>query len=68
MISTIVIQYFCVELGGQSLGTVPLTINEHLMCLGLGSLSIFAGFIFKIAVPSSLFKFLENEGKAEDEE
>ena len=67
MISTLVIQYLCVEFGGQSLKTVPLSFHEHLICLGLGSLSIFAGFFFKMAIPSSIFKFLEKEDKPEDD-
>ena len=67
MISTLAIQYLCVEFGGQSLKTVPLTIHEHLICIGLGSLSIFAGFFFKMAIPSSIFKCLEKENKPEEE-
>ena len=67
MISTLIIQYLCVEFGGQSLKTVPLTFHEHLICLGLGSLSIFAGFFFKMAIPASIFKFLEKEDKPEDD-
>lgn len=55
MIGTLIIQYFCIEFGGQSLRTVPLTTDEHLICIGLGSLSIFAGFFFKLALPASLF-------------
>lgn len=27
LIGTVIIQYLCVELGGQSLRTVPLTLN-----------------------------------------
>lgn len=56
LISTIVIQYFCVEYGGQSLRTVPLSIHEHLICLGLSSLPIVAGFFFKLALPTKLFE------------
>ena len=63
LVSTLAIQYMCVQMGGQSLKTVPLNTHEHLICLGLGSLSIFAGFIFKVALPASLFKFLEKDEK-----
>lgn len=59
LLSTLVIQILCVEFGGASLKTVPLSKNEHLMCLGLGSLSIWAGLIFKTIIPTSLFTFLE---------
>lgn len=58
MVFTLVVQFVCVEFGGQAIKTVPLTTDEHLICLGLGSLSIFAGFFFKLAIPASLFKFL----------
>jgi len=50
------------------LKTVPLTQREHLICLGLGSLSIFAGFFFKLLVPASLFNFLAPSAKPSDEE
>ena len=60
LLLTFAIQMLCVELGGQSLKTVPLTQREHLICLGLGSLSIFTGFFFKLLVPASLFNFLSN--------
>ena len=55
LIATIAIQIACVEFGGSSLRTVPLTQHEHLICLGLGSLPIFFGPIFKILVPASIF-------------
>ena len=61
LVLTLIIQIACVELGGQSLKTVQLTKNEHLICLGLGSLSIFAGFFFKLLVPVSLFNFLSKK-------
>lgn len=61
LVLTLIIQIACVELGGQSLKTVPLTQQEHLICLGLGTLSIFAGFFFKLIVPASIFNFLSNK-------
>lgn len=63
MVSTIVIQYLCVELGGQSLRTVPLTLNEHLICIGISSLPIIAGFFFKILVPARIFEPLVKASK-----
>lgn len=56
LVSTVVVQYICVEFGGKSLRTVPLTTEEHLICIGLGSLSIFAGFFFKLLLPARLFR------------
>lgn len=58
LVATVVIQICCVEFGGHSLRTVPLTQHEHLICLGLGSLPIFLAPIFKLLVPASLFNAL----------
>ena len=63
LIMTIVIQFACVEYGGQSLRTVPLTQEEHLVCLGLGVSPIFAAPIFKILIPASLFNSLSKNDK-----
>lgn len=68
LVLTVAIQMLCIEFGGQSLKTVPLTQQEHLICLGLGSLSIFAGFFFKLLIPASLFNFLSKPSKPEDEQ
>jgi Ca2+ transporting ATPase len=58
LVLTLAIQFACVEYGGHSLRTVPLSIDEHLTCLLLGILPIFASPIFKIIVPASLFNGL----------
>lgn len=55
---TLAIQFGCVQLGGQSLRTVPLSYEEHLLCLGLGALPLFASPFFKLLVPASLFNAL----------
>lgn len=65
LISTLVIQMLCVEFGGQSIKTVPLSLNMHLLCLGLGSLSIWAGFIFKLLLPTSIFESLVKKEEPE---
>jgi Ca2+ transporting ATPase len=67
LVLTVAIQMLCIEFGGQSLKTVPLTQQEHLICLGLGTLSIFAGFIFKLIIPASLFNFLSRNNKPAEE-
>ena len=66
-VATVIIQVLCVELGGVSLKTVPLSQHEHILCIGLGSLSIWAGFIFKLLIPTSIFKFMEKEEIPEEE-
>lgn len=55
---TLAIQFGCVQFGGQSLRTVPLSYEEHLLCLGLGALPLLASPIFKILVPASIFNGL----------
>lgn len=66
LILTLAIQFACVEYGGHSLRTVPLTVNEHLICLGLGVLPIIASPIFKILVPASLFNALSKNDEPSD--
>ena len=66
LIVTIVVQVACVEFGGQSLRTVPLTTNEHLTCLGLGALPIFFAPIFKLTIPSAIFTPLSKPSKDDD--
>jgi hypothetical protein len=56
LIGTVVIQYLCVQFGGQSLRTVPLSAEEHLICIGLSSVPILAGFLFKIIIPAKIFE------------
>lgn len=66
LIVTLAIQVACVEFGGQALRTVPLSLNEHLLCLGLGALPLLFGPIFKLTVPSSIFIPLSKPSKASD--
>jgi Ca2+ transporting ATPase len=58
LILTLLIQFACVEYGGQSLRTVPLSTEEHITCLGLGMLPIIASPFFKLLVPVRLFNSL----------
>lgn len=58
LVLTLAIQYACVEFGGHSLRTVPLSHQEHIICLGLGVLPIFFSPIFKFIIPASLFNGL----------
>lgn len=58
LVLTLAIQFGCVQLGGQSLRTVPLAYEEHLLCLGLGALPLLASPVFKLLVPASLFNSL----------
>jgi Ca2+ transporting ATPase len=58
LVLTLAIQFACVEFGGHSLRTVPLSLHEHGICVVLGILPIFFSPIFKLIVPASLFNAL----------
>lgn len=45
LIVTFIVQFSIIKLGGKSLKTVELSLEENTICLLLGSLSLFAGFI-----------------------
>jgi hypothetical protein len=54
LVATFIIQLSIIKLGGKSLKTVELTFEENVICLLLGSLSLFAGFVEKTILPSNL--------------
>jgi P-type Ca2+ transporter type 2B len=58
LVLTLAIQFACVEFGGHSLRTVPLTLEEHGHCLILGMLPLIFGPVFKMIVPASIFNGL----------
>ena len=58
LVLTLVIQFACVEFGGHSLRTVPLTTHEHIQCVIMGILPIIFSPIFKMIVPVSIFNGL----------
>lgn len=39
----------------MALKLVPLTLKQHLICIGIGALSLVNGFIIKNFIPDSLF-------------
>jgi hypothetical protein len=51
---TFIVQLSIIKLGGKSLKTVDLTFEENVICLLLGSLALFAGFIEKTILPAHL--------------
>jgi Ca2+ transporting ATPase len=65
LILTVLIQLACVEFGGHSLRTVPLTCEEHGLCFILGVLPIFFSPIFKLIVPVGIFNGLSKNEKPE---
>lgn len=54
LIITFIVQFSIIKLGGKSLKTVELTFEENFICLLLGSLSLFAGFVEKTILPENL--------------
>ena len=54
LILALFLQFVIVEFGGKLLRTVSLTLEEHLICWLLGSLSLFANFVQKTVLPSHL--------------
>jgi len=58
-ILTIVVQCLMVQYGGQSMRTVPLTYEQHGMCIGIGAFSLIWGLVVKSALPVSLFSRIQ---------
>lgn len=54
LVLTFIVQLSIIKLGGKSLKTVELTLEENIICLLLGSLSLFAGFVEKTILPAHL--------------
>jgi len=51
---TFIVQLSIIKLGGKSLKTVELTFEENIICLLLGSVALFAGFVEKTILPEHL--------------
>ena len=59
LMSTIVIQLTMIKYGGKSLKTIELSFTENLLCLVLGSTSIFTGLFIKVVLPAHLVVCLQ---------
>jgi len=57
MVVTIGVQFALVQYGGYAVKCTPLTVKEHLICVGIGSLSLVIGVVSKF-VPLSIFSCL----------
>ena len=58
MIIIYIVQMIFVEFGGFYLMKAPLTIKQHLICIGFGVFEIFFGIVFK-AIPQSFFNTMK---------
>ena len=56
LLSTMVVQYFMVQIGGASVRTIPLSNEHHLYCLLIGAGSLPWGILVKLCLPVSLFE------------
>ncbi len=54
VISIFVCQLFIVQFGGKALKLVPLTMQQHIVCILIGSLSIIWGIIIKTLIPEGI--------------
>lgn len=59
ILSTLAIQVAMVQYGGAAVRTVPLTLNQHLMCLGIGAFSLINGAIVKAILPVGWFDWIK---------
>jgi P-type Ca2+ transporter type 2B len=63
---TFVVQIILIEYGGEAVKCTSLTIGQHLMCIGIGFLSIVFGYFAK-RIPLSYFKGLRlNEEQSQN--
>ena len=58
IVSTIIIQVAMVQYGGAAVRTVPLTLDQHLICLGIGMFSLINGLITKAILKPEWFKWV----------
>ena len=54
VIGIFVCQIFIVQFGGRALKLVPLSFDQHLICVLIGSMSIVWGVIIKTLIPESV--------------
>ncbi len=68
MIGIFVCQLFIIQFGGKALKLVPLTMNQHFICIGIGALSLVSGVFIKKCIPESFmnsFNLLTEKDKIE---
>lgn len=59
---TVVVQIALVQYGGFPVRCVPLTTNQHLVCIGIGGFSLILGVFIKF-IPSRIFSFMKLNNK-----
>lgn len=59
VISIFACQLIIVQVGGRALKLVPLTMNQHLTCICIGSLSLIWGFLIKTVIPEGILNSIQ---------
>jgi Ca2+ transporting ATPase len=57
LILTVVVQIVLVQFGGEAVRCTPLTVEQHLLCIGIGFFSLVFGYLAKL-IPLAHFKGL----------
>lgn len=52
---TITVQVLLVQYGGQAVRCTPLTLRQHLLCMGIGAFSLVFGYLVKRLLPLRWF-------------
>ena len=61
LVGTMIVQYLLVQYGGSPVRTIPLTQDQHLICIAIGAGSLIWGVIVKLFLPVCLFGKLKLE-------
>ena len=51
VVGIFICQLFIIQFGGRALKLVPLTMNQHLICIAIGALSLVNGVLIKKLIP-----------------
>ena len=68
IVGTLLVQTALVEYGGAAVRTIPLTLDQHLICLGIGFFSLINGLITKKLLKPQWFAWIRIKEDASPEE
>lgn len=54
LIVTFIVQFSLMAFGGSAIRTVPLTLQENMLCFVVASMSLFSSFLFKVGLPKNI--------------
>lgn len=64
ILATVGIQCAMVEYGGASVRTIHLTMEQHMICIGIGMFSLIQGLIVKAVLPVRWFQSIKLKEEA----